>query len=369
MCSASRSSAWKTRFAPRPDVRRGTTIAFIIGLAVVAAAVVYAGTGAVARAVESLRVSGLLVLVFLHLPSVVLMGIAWWLAAGADAPASPSRFVWARFVRDAAGELLPFLQLGGIVFGLRALGRGRAITVGAVSASIDGVIELTAKLPYAFAALLTLLALAPQSRFTRLLLLAVAATGVFVAALLLARRSLGASLQAIAKRISARWPGMLGLGEGSDGRDVQACFGRILSQRGRLWSAFVLHLCCWCLGAVEVWVTFRLLGVDLTLLQALAIDGTVVGLRTFGVLVPAAAGIQEASYMVAAAVFGMPPAAAIAASFARRARDLVLGVGTLGVAALSDANFAPATLTMLRRRQRPGTLADPSVTESRAEFE
>jgi putative membrane protein len=339
-------------------VRRGTAIAFILGVAAMAAAVVYAGTGAVARAVESLHVSGLLALVLLHLPIVVLMGFAWWLASGDDPPASQARFVWARFVRDGAGELLPFLQLGGVVFGLRALGRGRVITIGAVSASIDGVIELTAKLPYVFAAVLTLLALAPQSRLTRLLLLALAVTGVFVAILLFARRSLGASLQAIARGISARWPGLLGLEDGRPGRDVQTCFSRILSQRARLCSGFVLHLCCWCLGAVELWVTFRLLGFDLTLLQALALDGTVVGLRTFGWLVPAAAGVQEASYMLAGAVFGIPPAAAIAASFARRARDLVLGVGTVGIAAVGDADFAPATLTALRGR-RPRTLADP----------
>jgi putative membrane protein len=320
-------------------VRRGTAIALIIGLAAAAAAVVYAGAGAVVQAVASLRVSGLLVLVVLHLPIVVLMGFAWWLASGADPPASQSRFVWARFVRDAAGELLPFLQLGGIVFGVRALGRGRAITIGAVSASIDGVIELTAKLPYALAALLTLLALAPQPRLTRLLSLALAATGVFVVSLLFARRSLGASLEAIAQAIAARWPAVLSLDGGPAGREVRACFGRILSQRGRLWSGFALHLGCWCLGAGEVWVTFRLLGVDLTLAQALAIDGTVVGLRTFGLMIPAAAGVQEASYLLAGAVFGIPPAAAIAASFARRARDLVLGIGTLGIAAAGDANF------------------------------
>jgi uncharacterized membrane protein YbhN (UPF0104 family) len=116
--------------------------------------------------------------------------------------------------------------------------------------------------------------------------------------------------------------------------------GRLLSQRRRLWSGFALHLCCWCLGAAEAWVIFRLLGVDLTSLQALAIDGAVVGLRTFSFMVPAAAGVQEASFMLAGAVFGIPPAAALAASFARRARDLALGVGTLGLAAVCDANFA-----------------------------
>jgi putative membrane protein len=333
-------------------VQRHATVALVVGLAATVAAVLYAGAGAVAQAIASLRLTGLLVLVLLHLPSVVLMGFAWWLASGSDPPASPSRFVWARFVRDAAGELMPFLQLGGIVFGLRALGRGRAIALGAISASIDGVIELAAKLPYAFAALLTLLALAPQSRLARLLSLALAATGAFVAILLLARRSLSASLQAMARAVSARWPTVLSL-DGPDGCDIQAYFHRVMSQRGRLWSAFALHLGCWCWGAGETWVTFRLLGVDLTLWQALAIDGTVVGLRTFGWLVPAAAGVQEAAYLLAAAVFGISPAAALAASLARRARDLVLGVGTMGIAAVGDDNFAPLTLSMLKLRQRP----------------
>jgi uncharacterized membrane protein YbhN (UPF0104 family) len=145
---------------------------------------------------------------------------------------------------------------------------------------------------------------------------------------------------------------MLDLDEGGGGFDVQEFFQRILSQRGRLWWAFTLHLCCWFLGAAEIWVTFRLLGADLTLAQALAIDGTVVGLRTFGWVVPGAAGVQEASYMLVAALFGIPPAVGLAASFARRGRDLVLGIGTFGVAALGDADVGLLTLTM-PKRQRP----------------
>jgi len=341
MPSVSRSSVTLERqgLPPWPEVQRGTVIALTIGVAAAAAAVIGAGAGAVARALQTLHLRGLLVLALLHLPIVVLMGLAWRLASGDDPPASPSRFLWARFVRDAAGEVLPFLYLGGVALGVRALGRGRAITLGAVSACIDGVMELTAKLPYVLAALLSLLALGPQSRFTRLLALALAATGIAVASLALARRSLGASLGAMARAVSSRWPAVLSPDDGA-GCDVQGCFDRILRQRARLWSSFTLHLCCWCLGAGEAWVIFRLLGADLSLLQALAIDGTVVGLRTFGFMVPAAAGVQEVSYMLAGAVFGIPPAAAIAASFARRARDLLLGVGTLGIAAAGDARAA-----------------------------
>jgi putative membrane protein len=334
-------------------MRQATGIALVIGLAAAVAAVVHTGAGAVARAVETMRLDGLLLLVLLHLPIVILMGAAWWLASGDDPPVARSRFVWARFVRDAGGEVLPFMQFGGVLLGLRALGRGSAIALrGAVGASIDGVIELTAKLPYVFAALVCLLALAPQSRLARPLLLALGTTGGFVAILLFARRSLSAWLEWAARAISHRWPEIFSLDDPSTGSELQGIFGRILRQRGRLWSAFALHLCCWCLGAAEVWVAFRLLGVDLTLLQGLAVDGTVVALRTFGFMVPSAIGVQEASYLLAAAVFGIPPAAAIAASFARRARDLALGVATLGIAVVGDANFA--LLRAPSPRNRPG---------------
>src|SRR5262249_26773211 len=153
-------------------------------------------------------------------------------------------------------------------FGIRALvrgqERGRTLTVGAVAASIDGVIELVAKLPYVLSALLTLLALAPQPRLTHLLSMALAATAVVVILLLFAlqfaRPSLSASLEAMARAITARWPAMLSLEkDGLTRRDLRACFDGILSQRRRLWAGFTLHLCCWYLGAAEVWVTFRLL--------------------------------------------------------------------------------------------------------------
>jgi putative membrane protein len=333
-------------------VQRRTAIALICGIAAVAAAVIYAGAGAVLQTVASLHLSGLAVLVLLHVPAVVLMGLGWWFASGDDPPATSSRFVWARFVRDAAGELLPFLQLGGVVFGLRALGRGRTLLIGAVSASIDGVVELAAKLPYVLAALLAMAALAPRSRLAELLWLALVATAVTVAIFLFARRSFSASLQWMARAISARWPAMLDLDEGGGGFDVQESFQHILRQRARLGWAFTLHLCCWFFGTAEIWVTFWLLGADLTLAQALAIDGTVVGLRTFGWVVPGAAGVQEASYMLVAALFGIPPAVGLAASFARRGRDLVLGIGTFGIAALSDADVGLLTLTM-PKRQRP----------------
>jgi hypothetical protein len=314
-------------------VRLRTLIALIVGLTAVAAVVAYAGTGAVTHALERLRVSALLTLVLLHLPLVAMMGVAWWLVCGEDPPASRARFIWGRLVRDAAQEALPVLPFGGVLFGLRALGGKRASTIGAISASIDGVIELAAKLPYVLAALLTLLAFSEQRHLALCLATALAATAVLVLLPVLARRRLGSCLPSIVRALTARWPALRSLG-GEALPEIEACIESLLCNRAPLWWGFALHLCCWCLGAAEIWVTFRLLRVDLRPCQALAIDGVVVGLRTFAFMLPAAAGVQEASYLLAAVAFGVTPAAAIAASFARRARDLLLASVVLPFAAI-----------------------------------
>ena len=107
-------------------------------------------------------------------------------------------------------------------------------------------------------------------------------------------------------------------------------------RRALLAAGFVLHLLCWFLGAVEIWLVFFLLGTPVSAARALVLDSVVAGLRTFVFMVPAAAGVQEASYVLACTVFGMSPAAAVAASLARRARDLTLGAATLGLAVGTD---------------------------------
>jgi uncharacterized membrane protein YesL len=49
--------------------------------------------------------------------------------------------------------------------------------------------------------------------------------------------------------------------------------------------------------------------------------------------------VQEASYVLACAVFGIAPATAVAASLARRARDLTLGAAVLAIAVGTDRAF------------------------------
>jgi glycosyltransferase 2 family protein len=312
-------------------------VGLILGAAVLAATLLYAGAGAVVRTLEGLRVTGLALIVLAHLPIVALMGLAWRLAAGTTRTASPRRFMWARLVRDAAAETLPFSQIGGFVLGIRAL-RLRAPDVlrGMLSMSVDLIVELGAKLPYVLAGVWVLLAIAPGSGLMRPLGFGVALTAAAVAALVRARRRLGNTLERLIRKALERWPVLASLRQLHLQGDINAGLDDILSQRARLGAAFALHLLCWFLGAAELWLVFELLGRPVSAPQALVIDAVVAGLRTFVFMVPVAAGVQEASYVLACAVFGIPPAGAVAASLARRARDLTLGAATLGLAVGTD---------------------------------
>jgi putative membrane protein len=309
----------------------------LVGAVVLAATLLYAGAGAVVHTLEGLGLAGLLVIVLVHLPIEALMGIAWRQATGSAPTASPRRFMWARLVRDAAAETLPFSQLGGFVLGVRALGlSGPAALRGVLSMSVDLIVELGAKLPYVLAGVLALLVLAPGSGLTRPLGIGLALTALAVAVPMLWRRRLGEAFQGAIRKVSRRWPVLASLERIHAQGDINTVLDDILGNRARLGSGFALHLLCWFLGAAELWLVFRLLGTPVTPIRALVIDGVVAGLRTFVFMVPAAAGVQEASYVLACAAFGIAPATAVAASLARRARDLTMGAATLAVAVGTD---------------------------------
>lgn len=318
-------------------MRWRSAVGLALGAAVLAATLIYAGTGAVVHTLERLRPRGLLVLVLAHLPIVALMGGAWYLATGTVPIASARRFMWARLVRDAAAETLPFSQIGGFLLGVRALRLGGPAALrGVLSMTVDLVVELGAKLPYVLAGVLALLATAPGSGLMRPLELGLAVSAVAVAVPVLMRRRLGAFFQRAVRKLAQRWPVLASLHRMHAEGDINMVLDDILGRRGRLAWAFVLHVLCWFLGAAELWLVFDLLGEPVSAPRALVIDSVVAILRTFAFMVPAAAGVQEASYVLACAVFGISPAAAVAASLARRARDLTMGVATLGGAVATD---------------------------------
>lgn len=320
-------------------------LAFAVGLAATAWLVLHLGLKAVVQALGVIGVRGILLLALAHAPTLVVLGAAWW-ALARDAPGAKLwTFVWGRLMRDAGGELLPFSQIGGFALGARAATLGGAPWIPAAASSLlDVFVEQAAKTPYTAASVGLLIWLAPGSGLITPALIIVALT-VGVLGLLVARRAwVRSRLQTAAATLAQKWPGA----SAPDPEATAEAVRRALAPRGRVGLSVALHLIGWCMGAAEAWLAFRLLDARLDLAQAMVVDGLFTSIRLFAFTIPAAAGVQEAAYVVLAGLFGVPAPTAIAFSLVRRARDLVIGAPALLVWQLLEGGRLPR----LQRRSR-----------------
>src|SRR5436190_24301116 len=86
-----------------------------LGLALALYLVTYIGLGAVLSAAVTVGWSGFAILCLYALGLFLIFGAAWFVLAPASSATGLWVFVWARLFRDAAAEVLPLSQLGGIV--------------------------------------------------------------------------------------------------------------------------------------------------------------------------------------------------------------------------------------------------------------
>ena len=88
-------------------------VAALIGLALATGLIGYVGFGKVAGAFAEIGFRGLLGLIAAYLPPVGLLAAAWLVLDPGAPPRTWFTLYFARLVRDASGELLPFSSLGG----------------------------------------------------------------------------------------------------------------------------------------------------------------------------------------------------------------------------------------------------------------
>jgi len=306
--------------------RIATELLFAAGLAAIIWLLIRLGLRSVGHALAAIGPGGILLVTLIHLPTPILLGLAWRMLAHAEAGAQAGRFVWARLMRDTGGELLPFSQLGGIAIGARALTlTGVRGLEAAVASVIDTIVEQVGKTPYSLAAVALLIWLIPGSGFVAPALAIVGVSLGLMALLGLRGDVVRAQLIKMVGRLDRAWRGLASEGPGR----AEAAVAETLSTRRRIFASLVLHAAAWGLGAVETWVVLRLLGADVSLAEAVVIDGLYVTVRTFAFAVPAALGVQEGAYVVLGGLFGVDAATALAFSLVRRARDLLLGAPAL----------------------------------------
>jgi putative membrane protein len=302
-------------------MKLGALIAALAGIALAAWLVFAVGFSGVARAIGDAGWSGFGLLLGYGLAMFVVLGFAWR-ALMAEGGAGP--YIWARMVRDSAGEVLPFSQFGGIVLGARALSlHGLKAASATASTTADLTTEMMAQIAFIAIGLgAFVLRFGLEAKGLSATILA----GVsFVIAGSLAFIVLQRSGAALAERLAARFfPGGLGHAQAFR-RALEAIYERPT----RLALSALLHLLGWIASAGATWLAIRLVGGSVDLSDAIAIESILCALRSAAIVVPAALGVQEAGYALMLSLFGLPAEMGLAISLLKRGREIAIGAPVL----------------------------------------
>jgi len=295
----------------------------VLGLMGGTALAAWFGFAPIGKAILSVGAGGFVLFGLWQLATMALLGFGWWTVAP-DAARSLPALVWGRMVRDSAGCCLPFSQVGGFLLGARAASlHGLSWSVVTISMVVDLTAEFISELLFAAAGLLVLLHHMADGAKTLPIAAGIAgALGLGWAVFHLHGKALPVLVR-FGERILGDWA-KGGLTGGSAG-DLASLY----SQSGRLVAATAVHLVGWIAKGIGNWMAFRLLHADLSLLDALAIEGLLHALLIPAFIVPGYAGVQEAGYAGLGALFGLSPEISIGVSLLRRARDVALGIPIL----------------------------------------
>jgi putative membrane protein len=330
-------------------VRPVVVLAALIGLALLTVVIAATGLRPVAGSIARLGIGGFLLFSLYWLAVVTTLGLAWIVAAPGLPASRATTFVWGRFVREAASDLLPFSQVGGLLIGARAVvARGVPETLVFASTLVDMTTELAAQILYSLAgvAALILTRFGTPGAMPLLwaaaggVLLLIAASGAFLA---LQRRGV-----AWIGRLASRWaPSAVTRAD-----TLQMALDEIYGRPARMTWAVGLHVLAWAGSGVGSWMALLLMGVQVPLWAVLAAESLIYVIRSAGFMIPAAIGVQEGAYVLVGPLFGLPAPDMLALSLIKRGRDILVGAPTLIIWQWLEAGMAARAFS---RRLGPGS--------------
>lgn len=307
-------------------MRRLSFILAAIGILVAVALVGWFGFGSVIHVVASVGWDGFAIIVVWQLLLFVVLGLAWDVIIPPHGRRRPWIYVWGRMVRDASTNCLPFSQVGGFIFGARAITlHGVSWPLATASTVVDVTAEFLAQLAFTGLGLAILLARAPGSDFAVPVEVGLGLAVIAAIALLWTLQGAGAVFARLGRRIAGRWF--------KDAKErieiLRSEMSLIYGCPWRLVLGFAVHFLGWIGTGIAGWIAYRVLGADIDFDDALAIEAMLSGVAALAFLVPVNAGVQEAGYAGLGAIFGVPPEISLAVSLIRRARDVAIGVPIL----------------------------------------
>jgi putative membrane protein len=293
------------------------------GLAVTIGLLAMVGFGEVISAVRRIGFAGFIVYSSYTLVILSVLGLAWFCVAPGLGREWLWAFIWGRTTREAATDVLPFSQFGGIVVGARSvIVSGVRPPLVYASLVADQTTELAAQLVYTLygvGALALILSSDPTSRD----LMGLAATGLAVSiAIMIAFTVLQRPLLVFAGRIA----GAILPGSDTAMLNIRDELDDIYRRKPQVIASFLLHIVTWVGSGAGAWIALNFIGVEIGVGEVIIIESLIFTLRTAAFLVPGAIGLQEGAYLLLAPLFGLPAEAALALSLLKRARDLAIGI-------------------------------------------
>jgi putative membrane protein len=302
----------------------GVAVALSAGLVAAAYLVWSIGFDPIFAAVARAGFGGLAVLCLYALLVFVSLAFAWQFLLPPVQRRPLRELYLARLVRDSIAEISPFSPVGGMVAAARLLilkgmpgaYAGASVAADATTEAMAQVVFLAFGLGWGLTRFRHLSGDGLTEALVAVLLLAV--PGI---ALLIFLQRKGA---AFAERLANRF-----FPQSQDGVSFHAAIEAMYDSKSRLAASSAFHLLSWIGAGGGTYLAFRLVGGDIPLLNAIALEALLCTLRSIAAPVPAAIGVQEWGYAVLAPMFGLPAEMGVAVSLLKRAREIVLGVPAL----------------------------------------
>ena len=303
----------------------GMGIALLAGLVAAVYLIWAIGFGAVMAAIERAGVGGLAILCLYALVVFVVLAAAWMCLLPRSEHHDAKDFYLARLVRDSIAEISPFSPVGGMVAAARLMIlHGMNAGYAAASVAADATTEAMAQVAFlAFGIALGVAHfrhLASAGPLTEAMVATLLLAVPGIAALILLQKK-GANF---AERIAGRF-----FPQVRSGTTFRDAIYELYDSPKRLAGSAALHLLAWIGSGGGTFIAFRLIGGQVSLTDALALEALLCTLRSIAAFVPAALGVQEAGYAMLAPLFGLPAEMGLAVSLLKRAREIVIGIPSL----------------------------------------
>jgi putative membrane protein len=303
----------------------GVVAALLAGIVAAVYLVWKIGFDAVLGAVARAGFGGLAILCLYALLVFVSLALSWHFLLPPAHRRPVSELYIARLVRDSIAEISPFSPVGGMVAAARLMIlKGMTASYAAASVAADATTEAMAQvvflafgLGWGFTQFQHLQGAGPLTE-AMIAVLLLAVPGI---ALLIFLQKKGAGF---AEKIAARF-----FPQVKEGVSFRAAIEDLYDSPSRLAISASFHLLSWVGAGGGTWIAFQLVGGQISLLNAIALEALLSTIRSIAAFVPAAIGVQEAGYAMLAPLFGLPAEMGLAVSLLKRAREIVLGVPAL----------------------------------------